>query len=105
MTTTLVEDLAVVRGVERREAVCRPGDRVGLAGPGRVLDEVGLAGPVGEGVGLELHYRVPLVVAREDDLLGRATRRDRSLRRAVNVDKAMQNVEPGVLGPDALPQV
>ena len=45
----LVEDLLVVGVVERREAVGEPGDGVGLARAGRVLDEVGVAGAVARG--------------------------------------------------------
>ncbi len=101
----LVEDLAVLGGVERREPMGRPGDRVRLARAGRVLDEVGVAGAVGGGVGLELQHRVPLVVAGEDDRLGCAPSRDRSLLGALDVDEAMEDVEPGVLGPDPLPEV
>ena len=61
--------------------------------------------PFARGVGLQLHHRVPLVVAREDDRLRRPPRRDRALLGPLDVDEAVQDVEPGVLGPDALPQV
>ena len=40
-----VEDLRVVRVVQRGQPVRGPGDRVGLARPGRVLDQVPLPGP------------------------------------------------------------
>ena len=61
------EDRAVPRIVESRQAVCRPGDGVGLAAPRAVLDEVVLASPPAAHVGDELAHHVELVVAGEDD--------------------------------------
>ena len=71
----LVEDLGVGGVVEVGEPVGGPGDGVGLARPSRVLDEVALPGPAGLGVGLQGQHGVPLVVAGEDDRLGRSAGR------------------------------
>src|ERR1700726_1997837 len=64
-----------------------------------------MAGSIRRSVGLKLLHRVPLVVPREDDLLRSTPRSDRALLRAVDMNEAMKDVEPGVLGPDPLPEV
>ncbi len=101
----LVEHLAVVRHVHGREAVRGPGDRVRLARPGGVLDQVGVPRTVRGRIGLELLHRVPLVVAGEDHLLRRAPCCLRALLGALDVDEAVQDVEPRVHAPHTLPQV
>ena len=57
---------AVVVLAQADELVGQPGDGVGLAAAGRVLDQVALARAVLPGVGQELAHHVELVVARED---------------------------------------
>ena len=61
-----VEHLLVLRVMQVGEEVRRPGDGVGLARPGRVLDQVLAAGALVQHRGLQLPGRVELVVARED---------------------------------------
>ena len=46
-----VEDGAVAGVAQRRELVCKPGDRVAPAAPGGVLDQIALARTVVAGVG------------------------------------------------------
>ena len=101
----LVEDLTVLSIVEGGQPVRRPGDRVRLPRPCTVLDEIGAAWTVGSRIGLKLEHRVPLVEAGEDHHLRRAPRADRALLRAIDVDETVQDVQPGVPGPDPLPQV
>ena len=105
MTTTLSKTLrsSAVCSVERRCAV--QAIVFDLPEPAECWMRYELAGAVGARVGLELHHRVPLVVAREDDLLGCTPSGDGSLLGSVDMDEAMQDVEPRVLGPDPLPQV
>ncbi len=96
----LVEHLDVA-GVQGRQAMRQPGDGVRLPRPGRVLDEVGVAGSLGSGRRLHAQHGVPLVVAGEDHarrLLG-------ALGRLVHVHEAPQYVQPGVALPHLLPQV
>ena len=64
-----------------------------------------MAGAFGGGVGLELEYGVPLVIAGEDDLLGCAPSTERSLLGALDVDEAMEDVKPGVPLPNPFPEV
>ncbi|HEY5271632.1 MAG TPA: hypothetical protein VIJ34_00200 [Acidimicrobiales bacterium] len=64
-----------------------------------------MSGAVRSSVGLELLDGIPLVVAGKDDGLCRASSGDRALVGALDVDEAVQDVEPGVLGPHAFPQV
>ena len=105
ITTTLSKTLLVLGVVERREPVGGQAIVLRLARAGRVLDEVRVTGSVRAGVGLELQHGVPLVVAGEDHALSRSPSGDRSLRGPLDVDEAVQDVEPGVLAPDPLPQV
>ena len=62
----LVEHRPVVRGVQRRQPVGEPGDRVRLARPRRVLHEVRVPGALRAGVGDERQHGAPLVVAGEE---------------------------------------
>ena len=97
----LVEHLAVLGVVQGRETVSQPGDRVGLARPGRVLHQIVVPRAGCLGVGLQAAHRVPLVEPGEDHrraLLG-------TLRRLVDMDEAAQDVHPRVPGPHPLPQV
>jgi hypothetical protein len=85
----LVEHLAVVRGVQRRQPVREPGDRVRLARPRRVLHEVRVPGAMLAGVGHERQHGVPLVVAGEErDLLARVV--------GAGQHEPVQQVEPRV---------
>ena len=97
----LVEHLDVAAGVQRRQPVRQPGDRVGLARPGRVLHQIATARPVLLGVGLQAPHRVPLVEPREDHLRAGL----RTLRRLLHVEEPTEDVHPGVAGPHLLPQV
>ena len=105
MITTLSKTLRSPASWRRREPVREPGDRVRLARPGRVLDEVALPGAVLARVRLEPAHRVPLVEAREDDLRPGAPLRRRARLRPLDVDEAREQVEPGVALPDLLPEV
>jgi hypothetical protein len=97
----LVEHGPVVGAVQGGQPVGEPGDRVGLARPGRVLDEVVAARSLGAGGGFQGAYGVPLVVAREDH----ARRFPRPQRWLLDVDEALQQVEPVVPYPHLVPQV
>ncbi len=94
----LVEHRPVVGGVQRREPVSEPGDRVRLARPGRVLHQVRLPGTERAGVGDERQHGAPLVVSRnERDPLARLV--------GGGEHESVQQVEPGVARPHLLPQV
>ena len=101
-----VEDAPVPRVVQPRQAVREPGDRVRLARPGRVLDEVVAPRPMRPRVRHQRGDGVELVVAREDHrLLHAQLACVVPLLLAVEEEEAVQDVEPAVLGPDLLPQV
>ena len=101
-----VEDAPVPRIVQPRQAVREPGDRVRLARPGRVLDEVVAPRPMRPRVRHQRGHGVELVVAREDHrLLHAQLARVVPLLVAVEEEKAVQDVEPAVAGPDLLPQI
>ena len=93
------EHLVVLGVVQVREEVRRPGNRIGLARAGRVLDQVLAARPLGQ---RRLHQPaggVELVIAREDDGL------DLLLVVAHGDQVALDDFEPRVALPDLLPQV
>jgi hypothetical protein len=94
----LRQERRVAGGVQVGQAVSQPGDRVGLARPGGVLQEVALPCAVDGGVRGEPLDDVPLVVAGEQDL-------PRPVLGHVLLHVAVQQVQPGVAGPDLLPQV
>src|SRR5699024_7633748 len=89
-------------GVQGGESVREPGDGVGLARAGRVLDEVVVSGAVACGVGDHTAHGVPLVEAGEDDGVPLAPL---VVLTALDVDEAFQQVEPVVDVPDRFPQV
>ena len=101
----LVEHLVVLRIVKRREPVRRPRDRVRLSRARRVLDQIRMTGSVRTRVRLKLHDRIPLVIARENHALCCSPSGHRSLLGSLDVDEAMQDVEPGILAPDPLPEI
>ena len=94
-----VEDLLVLCVVQLGQEVRRPGDGVGLARAGRVLDQVLAARAVLEHGGLQLARHVELVVAGEDDLL------DLLLLVALGDQVAAEDFQPAFARPDLLPQV
>ncbi len=100
------EYLLAVSAAEPREVVRGPGDGLGLAGAGRVLDEVAAPRPVLARVGQDLPLRVELVVARED--LGR--RLAPAARRILPVldlleYEAVEDGQPVVALKDGIPEV
>ena len=102
----LVEHLLVGDRVQRRQPVGEPRDRVRLAGPGRVLHEVLLAGAVRASVRLHRPDRVPLVETGEDDRAGLLGRLGLLPRRVLlDVDEPGEDIEPRVALPHLLPQV
>jgi hypothetical protein len=88
--------------VQGGQAVCQPADGVGLAGAGGGHPEVVVTGAVAGRVRGELGDDVPLVVAREDQLLARPAVRALLL---AQVHEPLDQVQPGVWLPDLLPQV
>ncbi len=99
-----VEDPPVVGVVEHRELVGEPGDGVGLAAPGRMLDEVALAGPLLARVGHEPSHGVELVVAGEDQAPA-AGLPPRLVLLLDLVDEVLDQVQDAVPSPDPVPQV
>jgi hypothetical protein len=92
----LVEDLSVF-GVEPREPVGEPGDRVRLAGARRVLNQVVPPRAAAAGVSDEPAYGVPLLEAREDQLAaGRllAAPGTACRRRRLDMDEAVEELKP-----------
>ena len=81
------------------QKVRRPGNRVGLAGTGRVLNQVLAAGAIAHHGGLELARHVELVIAREDDFLNLL------LGVALGNQVAAQNLQPAFPCPHLLPQI
>jgi len=79
--------------------VRRPGDRVGLARDGRVLDQVLLAGAFLQNAPEQLARRVELVVAREDD------RGDLFLAVALGDQIAADDLQPAIALPHLFPKV
>ena len=65
-----LEDLLVVVIVQAGKPVGKPGDGVGLAGTGAVLNEIVLAGAVGLYIGQQLGHHIQLVVPGKDHPLG-----------------------------------
>src|ERR1035437_2496139 len=70
-----------------------------------MLDEIRMTGTIGSGVRLKLFPTIPLVVAGEDHDLACPPSGQGALLRPVNVNEAVEDVQPSILGPDALPQV
>src|SRR5947207_2861600 len=99
-----VEYAAVIAAVQDRELVREPCDRVRLAAPRRVLDQVILPGSIGSSVGDEPPDAVELMVAREDQrLLARLAAFFVFLIDFVN--ELLDQVEYTIARPDAVPQV
>src|SRR5690606_9073698 len=94
-----VEELLALGIVQVREEVRHPGDGVGLARAGGVLNQVPLAGAVLEDIGHQRAGGGELMVAREDNGLGLL------LLVALADQVAVKDVEPAVARPDLLPQV
>ena len=65
-----LEDLLVVVIVQAGETVSQPGNGVGLAGTGAVLNEIVLAGAIGLYIGQQLGHHIQLVIPWEDHPLG-----------------------------------
>ena len=93
-----IEDLLVLRVVQLGEEVRGPGDGVGLARTGRVLDQVLAARPILEHGGLKLAGHVELMVAGEDDLL------DLLLLVALGDQVAAEDFQPAFARPDLSPR-
>ena len=89
-----VEDLVVLRVVQVGEEVGGPGDGVGLAGAGRVLDQVLATRTLGQDGDDELAGGVELLVAGEDELL------DLLLAVALGDEVAPEDLQPTVARPD-----
>ncbi len=101
-----VEDLALRVVVQAGQPVGEPGDRVGLAGAGRVLDQVGVPRPLVTGRGEETVDGLPLVVAREDQRLPGMLRAVAPFfLRALEVDEVAEDVEEAVALQHAFPEV
>ncbi len=103
----LVEDLLVVGGMQVRQPVGEPGDRVRLAGAGRVLHQVVVPRSVFGGVCDQAADSMPLVVAREDQVAGVGTRSTATppYFALFQVHEAPDDVQPRLGLPDLLPQV
>ena len=97
-----VEDRAIVSVVERGQLVREPSDRIALAAPGRVLDEVALPRPVVPGVGHHAPDGIELLVAREDETFRLPARAVLILHL---VDELPDEIEDAVAGPNFFPQV
>jgi len=83
-----------------------PGDGVGLAGAGAVLDQVFVPRPFGAGGGHQAVDGIPLVEAGEDQgLLGETLTLPVFLVLPLQVDEAADDVEPGIAGKNLLPQI
>ncbi len=94
-----VEQLTILSIVQVGQEVCGPGDRVGLAGSGGVLDEILVARPFAEHGLLELACGIELVVTREDDL------GDLLLVVLLCHQVPPEDLQPAIALPDLLPQV
>ena len=100
----------VVPVVQGRQPVSCPGDGVGLAGPGAVLDQVVVPGAVLGHVGDELAHHVQLVIPGEDQRLLphhllRAVGQQLLLLVDLQMDKLLQNVHHAVLLEHFFPKV
>ena len=91
--------LAVFGVVQLGQEVGSPGDRLGLAGAGGVLDQVLATRPFSQHGGLELAGDIKLVVAGEDHRL------DLLFLVAAGDQIAAQNLQPAVALPHLLPEV
>ena len=92
-----VKNIVVGGVVQAGQLVRQPGDRVGLARPGRVLHQVLVPRALGARGRDELRHHLPLVVAGEDDPL--------LLLFLLQVDKAPEDLQEAVAAQHPLPQV
>ena len=93
------EQLLVLVVMQVGQEVGRPGDGIGLAGAGGVLDQVSLTRPLGFHVFNQFPSGVQLVVAGKDD------RADLALVVPLGDQIPLQDLEPALALPDLLPQV
>ena len=99
------QPLAVI-AVHRGELVGGPGDGVGLARAGAVLDQVTLARPFSVSGLDQLVDHIPLVVAREDHRFPGGQRAVEALAGLlVQMQEAPEHLEPGIRLEQLLPQV
>ena len=92
--------------VQRGQLVRRPGNRVGLARAGAVLDQVALARPFGASAIDQPIDHIPLVITREDHgLLGRRLAVEAFAGFLLQVQETPQHLEPGIGLEQPLPQV
>ena len=94
-----VKHLAVLGVVQLGQKVCGPGNRVGLAGTGAVLNQVLATRAVGQHGDLQLARHVQLVVTGKDDL------RYLLFLVALGDQVAAQYFKPALARPDLFPQV
>jgi len=64
-----LKDLLIVIVVQAGEPMGQPGNGVGLARTGAVLNEIVLAGAIGLNIGQKLGHHIQLVIPREDHTL------------------------------------
>lgn len=107
-----VEESLLRRGiaVKAGELVTEPGDGVGFAGTGAVLDQVVLPDFFRFGLGEELAHHVELMVTREDQVLATlllqlAARAPDLLRRLLHMQVVFEQIEEGIGLEDVFPQV
>ena len=102
-----VEDFLARGRVQGGEPVGGPRDRVGLARPRRMLDEVAVARSVGACRGGEGGDRAPLVKARKADLrtVGHFSRERIGLLLVVRVHELREDLQPRVAVEHVLPEV
>ncbi|MNK98283.1 hypothetical protein D3C87_1186420 [compost metagenome] len=85
------------RIVQVCQEVCRPSNRIGLAGASGVLNQVALAGAVFQYIGNELSRRIELVIARENDAI-------KLLFVVALADEiTVKDVQPALAGPHLFP--
>ena len=105
-----VKDRLILRIMQRGQTVCRPGDGVGFAGTGGVLNQVVMTGSVHQDIHNQFSHHVQLMIAWEDQTLFR-----HGLLRPVGVfllflpdfqaDELLDDIQEAVLIQNFLPDI
>ena len=105
-----IEDGFILIIVQAGKPVGSPGDAVGLAGAGTVLDQIIVSGAVLLCVGNQFAHHIQLMIAGENDLFGHtcphfAVRENGPLGLLLIADELLENIQKLVLLENGLPQI